>query len=83
MDADLRVSSRRVVGFRQLVKHLKKGEVQRVFLARDAQEAMRAEIARCAQSQGVPVTEVATMARLGQMCGIAVGSAAAGLLKEP
>ena len=27
--------------------------------------------------------EVATMARLGQMCGIAVGSAAAGLLKEP
>ena len=44
---------------------------------------MRAEIARCAQSQGVPVTEVATMARLGQMCGIAVGSAAAGLLKEP
>ena len=77
MDADLRVSSRRVVGFRQLMKHL------RVFLARDAQEAMRAEIARCAQSQGVPVTEVATMARLGQMCGIAVGSAAAGLLKEP
>ena len=29
MDADLRVSSRRVVGFRQLMKHLKKGEVQR------------------------------------------------------
>ncbi|MGI5885637.1 MAG: ribosomal L7Ae/L30e/S12e/Gadd45 family protein [Candidatus Spyradocola sp.] len=83
MNADLRVNSRRVVGFRQLVKHLKKGDVSRVFLAKDAQEEMREEIARLAQPQGVPVTEVPTMAELGEMCGIAVGSAAAGLLREP
>lgn len=75
-------SPRRVVGYRQLMKALRRDEVASVLLAANAREDMRKEILAQAVRRGLPVQEVPTMRELGALCGIAVGSAAAGLLRE-
>ena len=71
----------RVVGVKQLRKAIGKDEIRRVFLADDADPAVTEPVEILAGSRGIPVTRVPTMKELGQACGIAVGAAAAGLLK--
>lgn len=72
----------RVVGVKQLRKALAEGRITKVFLAEDADPALTESIAQqCAQS-GVALETVPTMAELGAACSIAVGAAAAGLLRE-
>ena len=82
MDTDLQDGKRRVVGTKQLLKQLAAGRVETIYLARDAQAHIRDRLLSLAQEKNISVVEVETMKRLGQMCGIAVGSAAAGLLNE-
>jgi len=71
----------RVVGIKQLRKAIGKDEIRRIFLADDADPAVTEPVETLAGSQGIPVTRIPTMKELGQACGIAVGAAAAGLLK--
>ena len=71
----------RVVGVKQLRKAIGKDEISRVFLADDADPAVTEPIEALAGAHGIPVTRVDAMKELGQACGIAVGAAAAGLLK--
>ena len=75
-------NSPRVVGVKQLRKAVGRGEIRRVFLAEDADPALTDPIAALATDQAVPVVRVPSMKELGQACGIAVGAAAAGLLKS-
>ena len=71
----------RVVGVKQLRKAIGRDEVRRVFLALDADPAVTEPVEALAEARAVPVTQVPTMKELGRACGIAVGAAAAGLLK--
>ena len=75
-------NSPKVVGIKQLRKALSRGALLRIFLADNADPALTEPIAAQAEAQGVPVERVSTMKELGQACSIAVGAAAAGLLRE-
>lgn len=71
----------KVVGVKQTKRALCDGRAARVFLAEDADPRVTGPIeALCAQ-KGVPVEKVPAMKELGGACGIAVGSAAAALLR--
>ena len=69
-----------VVGAKQLKKALQKGTAQRVFLAEDADPALTEPIAELCRQYKVDCSWVATMAQLGNACGIDVGAAAAAIL---
>ena len=71
----------RVVGVKQLRKAIGRDEIRRVFLADDADPAVTGPIEVLANAHDVPVVRVPAMKELGSACGIAVGAAAAGLLK--
>ena len=72
----------KVVGIKQLRKALNRGEVLRVYLAQDADPALTEPLEALAKEKLIPVDWIPAMKELGQACGIAVGSAAAGLLRK-
>ena len=72
----------KVVGIKQLKKALSDGRAAKVFLAQDADPKLLGPIRESCESGGVPMEEVPTMAELGRACGIEVGSAVAGLLRN-
>ncbi len=74
-------NSNKVVGIKQLRKALGRGAVSRVFLAGNADPALTGPLEELAKAASVPVEWISTMKELGLACGIAVGAAAAGLLK--
>ena len=75
-------NSKKVVGIKQLRRALSRDELRRVFLAENADPALTEPLLALAEEKAVPVSRVATMRELGQACGISVGAAAAGLLKQ-
>lgn len=72
----------KVVGIKQLKKALSDGRAAKVFFAQDADPKLTGPIRETCQSGSVPVEEVPTMAELGRACGIEVGAAVAGLLRN-
>ena len=66
-----------VVGSRQLRKALDRGTAKFVVLARNADPAITEPIEAICRYNDIACTWVATMAELGQACGIDVGAAAA------
>ena len=82
MIADLSDSKRRVVGSKQILRRLNADELEVLFVACDAQEHVRRLLLDAARDKGVKLVETQSMAQLGKACGIAVGSAAAGILRE-
>ncbi len=72
----------RVVGIKQLRKALGKGQVCKTFLSRNADPALTEPLEALSLQQDVPVVWVSTMEELGAACGIAVGAAAAGRLRQ-
>jgi large subunit ribosomal protein L7A len=83
-DAELRAllgtPGRRAVGVREARKHLERGRVEQVVVARDAEERVTADLVREAAARGVPVLYTDSMEELGRACGIQVGAAAAAIL---
>ncbi len=76
-------TKQKVVGLKQLRKALTEGRAAKVFLAQDADPKLLGPIREACEGGGVPMEEVPTMAELGKACGIEVGAAVAGLLKNP
>lgn len=70
----------RVVGAKQTARALQAGRVTRVFLARDADPAVTGPLEALSRERSVEVQWAQSMKELGQACGIAVGTAAAGSL---
>lgn len=83
MTLDALKSASRVMGIKQVSKAVKRGDATCVFLADDADARVTEPLAVLCQGQGVPVEHAATMADLGNACGIEVGAAAAAVLKQP
>ena len=71
----------RVAGVKQTARAVREGRALRVFLAHDADPRVTQPLGKLAEEAGVPVITVPSMKELGTACGIAVGSAAAALLK--
>ncbi|MBE3576796.1 MAG: ribosomal L7Ae/L30e/S12e/Gadd45 family protein [Limnochordales bacterium] len=77
---DLTDAARRVVGAKQTLRAVERGEAQTVYIARDADERVVRPIREACERAGVPVVEAESMEELGRICGIAVGAAAAAVL---
>ena len=74
-------SANKVVGAKQVRRAFQDGRVEKLFLAHDADPRVTQPLGKLAEEAGVPVITVPSMKELGTACGIAVGSAAAALLK--
>ena len=72
----------KVVGVKQSNKAIKEGKAVGVFIADDAEQRVIRPIADLCRQMNVPLTEVPTMAELGDAAGIDVGAAVVTILAE-
>ena len=75
-------TSRRVVGKRQVLRKMQLGQVEKIFLAKDAAEEHVMELLTEAGKRGVSVELCVTMEMLGRAGAIARKASVAGILKE-
>ena len=78
---DLADSDKRVVGLKQVLKGVQEGIFEKIYIASDADEAIRLKILKACTQTGTIYEEVHTMLELGNACSIDVGAATAGVLK--
>ncbi|MDI9459539.1 ribosomal L7Ae/L30e/S12e/Gadd45 family protein [Candidatus Darwinibacter acetoxidans] len=79
---DRLATARRVVGTKQTLKAIQAGQVDVVYLARDADEHVTGPVRRECVTHGIEIVEVDTMAELGRACSIEVGAAVASIMKS-
>ena len=72
----------KVVGIKQLRRALKEQRASLVFLAKDADPALTEPLLAQCRSCGVETVCDVTMLELGKACGIAVGAAAAAIVRQ-
>lgn len=72
---------RKIVGTKQTLKSLEKGEAVLVLLARDADKKVTGPVASLAENRGVEIAYLETMSVLGKLCGIKVKAAAAAIIE--
>lgn len=72
----------RVVGRRETVKHISRGDASVVYVARDANPAILSEVEGQCRTHQIPMNFVDTMRELGQLCGIDVGAACAAVIAD-
>ena len=72
-------TAQKIVGARQLLKAIRKGDVRKVLLAKDADPWITEPVRLLAEEYGVETLWVETTSELGTACGIAVGASAAGI----
>ncbi len=82
MNAAKGEDSGRVIGTKQLIKYMEQDRVDEVILARDAEPRVTHRVLELASLKGVRVAYAPSMRELGRSCGIAVGAAAIGRLKN-
>lgn len=82
LDETLKKSKHKTVGVKQTQRALEKGNVHRVYVAKDAEVHVLRPIMELCRAKKVEVFEVQTMTELGKACGIEVGAAVAALLAE-
>lgn len=70
----------RVAGFRAVERALLRGRARKVFVASDADKAMREKIARLAESLGIVVESVPDMHMLGRACALCRKTSVAAIL---
>ena len=75
-------TAKKVVGVKQLRKALSNGLVTTVFLAKNADPGLTEPLAALCEAAKIPVVWAESMQELGTACRIAVGAAAAGILRE-
>lgn len=78
----LRFSKAKTVGAKQTAKAVSKGIAETVFIAADADPRVTGDIVQMCEDTGIPVETIESMQVLGKACGIAVGAAAAALVKK-
>ncbi|WP_064627570.1 50S ribosomal protein L7ae-like protein, partial [Bacillus subtilis] len=67
-----------IIGTKQTVKALKRGPVKEVVVAKDADTILTSSVVSLAEDQGISVSMVESMKKLGKSCGFEVGVAAFG-----
>ncbi|MDI3316701.1 MAG: ribosomal L7Ae/L30e/S12e/Gadd45 family protein [Bacillota bacterium] len=74
--------SRRVVGTKQTLKAVQRGQARLVCIARDADRKLVEPLLRLCEERHVQVSWYENMKELGQDCGVDVGTAAAAILRD-
>ncbi|MFS0666145.1 50S ribosomal protein L7ae-like protein [Bacillus mojavensis] len=69
-----------IIGTKQTVKALKRGSVKEVVVAIDADPMLTSSVITLAKDQGIAVSMVESMKKLGKACGIEVGAAAVAIM---
>ncbi|MGG1244608.1 50S ribosomal protein L7ae-like protein [Bacillus cabrialesii] len=69
-----------IIGTKQTVKALKRGSVKEVVVAKDADSILTSSVVSLAEDQGISVSMVESMKKLGKACGIEVGAAAVAII---
>ncbi|NLW17538.1 MAG: 50S ribosomal protein L7Ae-like protein [Firmicutes bacterium] len=78
----LKSSPDKVVGLKQTMKAVRRGQAEIVFMARDAEPHVLRDLQKLCEELAVPIEWVASMDELGTAAGIQVGSASAALLRS-
>lgn len=81
MQDEIKAARRKVVGTKQTLKALEKGEALLVLVARDAEEKVSRPVVALSEAGGTEIRLVDSMVELGSMCGIKVKAAAAAILE--
>lgn len=71
-----------VIGTRQVVKHLNKNQIKKVFIAEDAEPHVIEPVKQLCRQMQIEVEMVENMEVLGRAVGIEVGSATVALLND-
>ncbi len=71
-----------VTGRKQTLRAIQSGKAKAVFIAKDAQEDLRAEIRSACQAAGTDCIEADSMRQLGAAAGIQVGASACAVLSS-
>ena len=74
-------SKKIVIGAKQTYKAILDDEIERLFIAEDADKFVLRNIIETAELKGIHIEYVDSMKRLGKDCGIDVGAATVGVLK--
>ncbi len=73
---------KKVTGLKQTKRAVSDGRAACVFIAKDADERLRADLAELCRRCEVTVVEADDMQTLGRACGIGVGASSAALLRD-
>jgi large subunit ribosomal protein L7A len=79
----IRAARRKLVGTKQAMKAVARGQAAEVYVARDADPRVVRDLIRLCEEKNVPLIYVDGMAELGRACGIQVGAASAAVLRDP
>lgn len=71
----------KVVGTKQTLRALEKGNVEVLYIANNAQKQVTLRISELANSKNVPIVYVDTMEELGKACDVEVKTATAALIR--
>jgi large subunit ribosomal protein L7A len=75
-------NSKKTIGVKQTAKAIENGLAKTVFIAEDAEESVVASLKNLCRQKEIEIVNVENMKQLGKACGIEVGAAAVGLLKD-
>lgn len=78
---DLKKSVSKAVGTKAVMRALKAGSAQRVYVARDIDTFLYQRVTRACEDAGVPIRRVDETKALGAACGLDIPCAAAAILK--
>lgn len=81
--SDLSHPEKRVVGLKQVQRLARLGQLDRVYIAKDADEHVTQKLLGVCEKHAVAYDMTHTMHQLGNACSIEVGSSCAGVLKQP
>lgn len=70
-----------VIGTKQTLKAMKHGQVKSVVIADDAAKHITSQVRKLAEELGILAIQVDSMKRLGEACGIDVGTATVAIKK--
>ncbi len=76
----IKSARRKVVGTKETLKALEKGEARLVLVARDAENRVVKPVVDFSEDRGVEINYVEDMKELGKACGIKVGAAVAAII---
>lgn len=71
-----------MAGLKQVLRYAKQGELENVFIAKDADEDITGRLIGACDRYGIPYDMTHTMHQIGSACHIEVGSACAGVIKS-
>jgi large subunit ribosomal protein L7A len=72
----------RVAGLKQVVRLSQQRGLEKVYIAKDADEEIVSRVRRMCEEHGIPCDMSYSMHQIGNACEIEVGSACAGVLKK-